>query len=342
MIDYRGLAAPVGRGVGGVAAIGAVSATAALTGTASATAQGPSPATIGTVRPSAPAVAPSVAPAAPQSQYAGVKLRLGSRGDAVRHLQRELNSHGASLAVDGVFGSRTLGAVKNLQSSARIAVDGVVGPHTWNALADSSSSSSQPKLRTGDRGSAVRTLQSQLNDSGASLAVDGSFGPRTAQAVRALQSAAGIRVDTVVGPNTWDALYSSVRISGGSGGGSESGASVSGQAIINAARAQTGVGYQWGGESPSTGFDCSGLVHYAYNQAGIDLPRKTAKGYVFGGKIIPRSQAQPGDLVAFTSNNYGHMGIYVGNGRIIDASGSRQQVVERSIWNAPHVFVTYR
>lgn len=338
MIDYRGLAAPVGRGVGGVAAIGAVSATAALTGTASATAQGPSPATSGTVRSAAPAVAPSVAPAAPRSKYSGVKLRLGARGDAVRHLQRELNDHGASLAVDGVFGSRTLGAVKDLQSSARIAVDGVVGPHTWNALAGSSSSSSQPKLRAGDRGSAVRTLQSQLNDSGASLSVDGVFGSRTAHAVRALQSAAGISVDTVVGPKTWNAVYSNVRISGGS----ESGASVSGQAIIDKARSQIGVRYQWGGESPSTGFDCSGLVHYAYNQAGIDLPRKTAKGYVFGGKIISQSQAQPGDLVAFTGNDYGHMGIYVGNGKIIDASGSRQQVVERSIWSAPHIFVTYR
>lgn len=338
MIDYRGLAAPVGRGVGGVAAIGAVSATAALTGTASATAQGPSPATVGTVRPAAPAVAPSVAPAAPQSHYSGVKLRLGSRGDAVRHLQRELNDDGASLAVDGVFGSRTLGAVKTVQSSARIAVDGVVGPHTWNALAGSSSSSSQPTLRTGDRGSAVRTLQSQLKDSGASISVDGVFGSRTAQAVRALQSAAGITVDTVVGSKTWSAVYSNVRISGGS----HSGASVSGQAIINAARTQLGVGYLWGGESPSTGFDCSGLVHFAYNQAGIDLPRKTAKGYAFGGKVISQSQAKPGDLVAFTSNNYGHMGIYLGNGRIIDASGSRQQVVERSIWNSPHVFVTYR
>ncbi|MFC5277143.1 peptidoglycan-binding domain-containing protein [Brachybacterium sacelli] len=53
----------------------------------------------------------------------------------------------------------------------------------------------QSTLRQGDRGAAVRTLQSQLNDSGASLTVDGIFGSRTAQAVRALQSAAGISVD---------------------------------------------------------------------------------------------------------------------------------------------------
>lgn len=349
VIDYRGLAAPVGRGVGGVAIIGAVSATAAVTGTATATAQGAAPtAPHATVR----AAAPAIAPAAPsQSNYTGVKLRLGARGDAVKHLQRELNSHGASIRVDGVFGSGTLRAVKSQQSSARIGVDGVVGPKTWNSLnggtsSSDSSSTSQPKLRQGSRGAAVKTLQSQLNARGASISVDGVFGRGTASAVRSLQSAAGIGVDSVVGPKTWNAAYSSVRISAGTSGRDDdrpsTGTSINGQAVINAARSQIGVRYQWGGQSPSTGFDCSGLVHYAYNQAGISMPRKTAKGYTFGGKIISQSQAQPGDLVAFTGNNYGHMGIYVGNGKILDASGSRQQVVERSIWGAPHVFVTYR
>ncbi len=349
MIDYRGLAAPVGRGVGGVAVLGAVSATAAFTGASAATAQSPAPAAVGTVR----GAAPALTPAAPTtSKYTGVKLRLGARGDAVRHLQGELKAHGASINVDGVFGSKTLRAVKNLQSSARIGVDGVVGPKTWNALNGSSSSgdsssSSQPKLRQGARGAAVKTLQSKLNERGASISVDGVFGRGTASAVRGLQSAAGIGVDTVVGPKTWNAAYSNVRISDSGSSRDDdrapsSGSSVNGQAVINAARSQIGVRYSWGDESPSTGFDCSGLVHYAYNQAGTNLPRKTAKGYTFGGKIISQSQAKPGDLVAFTGNNYGHMGIYVGNGKIIDASGSRQQVVERSIWNAPHVFVTYR
>ena len=336
VIDYRGLAAPVGRGVGGVAIIGAVTATAAFSGAESARALAPAPAGIDAMR----GAAPVLAPAAPTTKYNNVKLRLGARGDAVKHLQTRLNAHGASLAVDGVFGSATLRAVKSHQSAARIGVDGVVGPKTWNALNGSgSSSSSQPKLRQGDRGQAVRTLQTKLNERGASIAVDGSFGPATRTAVRSLQSAAGIGVDGVVGPQTWNALNGSTTIGGGSGGGSVG--SFNGQAIVNAARAQIGVRYVWGGHS-TNGFDCSGLVHYAYNQAGVNMPRKTARGYALGGKIIPASQAQPGDLVAFTSNNYGHMGIYAGGGKIIDASNSRQQVVERSIWNDPHVFVSYR
>jgi cell wall-associated NlpC family hydrolase len=330
VIDYRGLAAPVGKGVGGAAVIGAVSATAALAGGASATAQAPAAPAASAVRPAAatPAAAPVALPTSPQ----------------------RLNAHGANLKVDGVFGSATLRAVKASQSSAGIGVDGVVGPKTWSALTGAGStsapaapSSSQPKLRQGSRGSAVSTLQAGLNARGASLKVDGVFGAGTNSAVRSLQSAAGIGVDGVVGPKTWNALNSSVSIpSGGTGVGSSTGTSVNGSAVIAAARAQLGVRYTWGGSTPSTGFDCSGLVYHAYNQAGVKLPRKTAKGYTFGGRIISQSQAKPGDLVAFTGNDYGHMGIYLGNGRIIDASGSRQQVVERAIWNAPHVFVTYR
>ncbi len=349
VIDYRGLAAPVGKGVGGAAVIGAVSATAALAGGASATAQAPAAPAASAVGASAakPAAAPVALPAS--TQHTSVKLRLGARGSAVSYLQQRLNAHGANLKVDGVFGSATLRAVKNRQSSAGIGVDGVVGPKTWGALTGSSSSapsapsSSQPKLRHGSRGSAVSTLQSGLNNRGANLKVDGVFGAATGKAVRSLQSAAGIGVDGVVGPKTWNALSGSASIpSGGTGAGSSPGTSVNGSAVIAAARAQLGVRYTWGGSRPSTGFDCSGLVYHAYNQAGVNLPRKTAKGYTFGGRIISQSQAQPGDLVAFTGNDYGHMGIYLGNGRIIDASGSRQQVVERSIWNAPHVFVTYR
>lgn len=196
VIDYRGLAAPVGRGVGGVAIVGAVTATAAFSGAESARALTHSPAGIDAMR----GVAPALAPSAPTTTYNNVKLRLGARGAAVKHLQTRLNAHGASLAVDGVFGSATLRAVKNHQSASRIGVDGVVGPKTWNTLNASGSSSSQPKLRQGDRGQAVRTLQTKLNERGASLAVDGSFGPATRTAVRSLQSAAGISVDGVVGP----------------------------------------------------------------------------------------------------------------------------------------------
>ena len=66
------------------------------------------------------------------------------------------------------------------------------------------------KLRPGSRGTAVEYLQTELNAKGASLRVDGSFGPATTGAVRSLQSAAGIGVDSVVGPKTWAALAGNI------------------------------------------------------------------------------------------------------------------------------------
>ena len=368
VIDYRGLTAPVGRGVGGAALLSAVTATAALQGAESARAQAPAPAALGSITgatAAAPVALPSIAPAAP-NQDATIKLRPGSRGAAVEYLQSELNAAGASLRVDGSFGPATRSAVRSLQSAAGIGVDAVVGPKTWAALASdvrisggaapagpvttAPGATSQPKLRPGNRGEAVRTMQSLLVERGASIRVDGSFGLATTNAVRALQSAAGIGVDAVVGPKTWNALRSDVRIGDAPASRSEgrspapapASSSFNGQAIVDAARSQVGTRYTWGGSSPATGMDCSGLVYHAYNQAGVNVPRKTAKGYTFGGRIISQSEAQPGDLVAFTSNNYGHIGIYAGNGRIIDASNSRGRVMERTIWNAPHVFVTYR
>ena len=330
-----------------MAVLGAVAAGTAFDGADSARAL--TPTTTGAHK----AVGGQPASAAGAKTLPNVKLRQGARGEAVRSLQGRLNDHGQSLRVDGKFGPATNRGVRSFQSKKGLQVDGVVGIRTRTALngtAASASSSDRPKLRRGDRNDAVRTLQEKLNAAGASLNVDGKFGPSTNRAVRSFQSAAGIGVDGVVGPRTWKKLDGgSVRLStGGASRGTDrsappaSSSSIDGSAIISAARSQVGSPYVWGASSPSIGFDCSGLVHYAYNAAGVDVPRRTAKGYTFGGRIISKSEAQPGDLVSFTKNNYGHIGIYVGNGRIVDASGSRGRVVERSIWNSPHVFVTYR
>ena len=74
-----------------------------------------------------------------------------------------------------------------------------------------------------------------------------------------------------------------------------------------------GVPYAWGGASPS-GFDCSGLVMYVYAQLGISLPHYTVAQW---NATDPISSPAPGDLVFF--NGLGHVGIYIGGGRFVDA-----------------------
>ncbi|MGN6797092.1 MAG: NlpC/P60 family protein [Gaiellaceae bacterium] len=77
-----------------------------------------------------------------------------------------------------------------------------------------------------------------------------------------------------------------------------------------------GIPYLWGGASPATGFDCSGLVMYVYAQLGISLPHYAAAQYQLGTPV-DRSQLQPGDLVFFDALN--HVGIYIGNGQFVHA-----------------------
>ncbi|ASK66536.1 hydrolase [Brachybacterium avium] len=195
---------------------------------------------------------------------------------------------------------------------------------------------SSQKLRWGSRGGAVQDLQSALNDHGANLSVDGVFGPRTHSAVKSYQSSNGLLVDGVVGPQTRGALNGAgVSTGGASVSTSSSSSSSSSSSIVNAARSALGTRYSWGGSSLS-GMDCSGLVNYAYQAAGINLPR-TSGQIANGGRSISQSQAQPGDIVSWP----GHVAIYAGNGQIIDASGSKQRVVERGIWGNPS-FVSYR
>ncbi|HET8607202.1 MAG TPA: C40 family peptidase [Gaiellaceae bacterium] len=77
-----------------------------------------------------------------------------------------------------------------------------------------------------------------------------------------------------------------------------------------------GIPYRWGGASPATGFDCSGLVMYVYAQLGIQLPHYAAAQYGYGAPVA-RDQLQPGDLVFF--DGLSHVGIYIGGGQMVHA-----------------------
>lgn len=110
--------------------------------------------------------------------------------------------------------------------------------------------------------------------------------------------------------------------SGGGGGGSYvPGDSAVGNAIAQKALTRLGCRYWWGANGPNY-FDCSGLVYWAYNQAGVSLGRTTAAGYAGSGKAISRSELQPGDVITFSyGSGVAHIGIYIGGGSFVHASG---------------------
>jgi hypothetical protein len=94
-----------------------------------------------------------------------------------------------------------------------------------------------------------------------------------------------------------------------------------GSVIVAEAESYLGTPYIWGGENPGIGFDCSGLVQWVYAEAGITLPRVAQDQYDAGPHLPAGATLYPGDLLFFGTGPSGveHVGIYVGDGEMIDA-----------------------
>lgn len=133
-------------------------------------------------------------------------------------------------------------------------------------------------------------------------------------------------------------------------------ANAKGSAIVQAALTKVGCKYVWGSRGPDT-FDCSGFVYWCLKQAGIssaDALRTSAAGQaqycVERGWTISRDQLQPGDLIFWQNaactkgdrwNEIHHTGIYIGDGKVIEASSSKGCVVIRNIWSSQSYPIAY-
>ena len=177
-------------------------------------------------------------------------------------------------------------------------------------------------FRVGDQGSEVAEIQGQLASLGYDVVADGDFGPATAEAIKSFQASRGLEADGLVGPGTYSALMgrSMPEISRGS--------NYISRRVVASSMAYIGVPYVFGGTTPS-GFDCSGYVRYVFAGADIYLPR-TADAQYEVGMPVSRGELVPGDLVFFSTYEYGpsHVGIYLGDGSFINASSSRGVAID--------------
>ncbi len=103
--------------------------------------------------------------------------------------------------------------------------------------------------------------------------------------------------------------------------------------IIEHTRNLLGVKYKWAGLNPLKGLDCSGIVKYVFAKLGVELPHHAAALAKMGDPIAKdTAEMQPGDLLVFgKGKRISHVGIYVGDGKMIHASSSAHHVVETEV-----------
>ena len=109
---------------------------------------------------------------------------------------------------------------------------------------------------------------------------------------------------------------------GTAAGTAASAAQSAGDKLVQTAMQYKGYAYVWGGMSPLTGFDCSGLCNYVCSQNGITLHRVAQDIYSYDGVAVARDDLQPGDILCFGYSPWSitHVGIYIGDGQMIHAS----------------------
>ncbi len=263
-------------------------------------------------------------------------LKEGMESPEVTVLQERLMTLGY-LDIDEptqYYGPATAYAVGLFQRQHSLDMDGVCGPQTLSVIY---TEEAKPyTLLEGTSGNDVDMLQERLMELGylEREEATGYYGTETIEAVKAFQANNEIGVDGKTGQVTLDLIYSSkasptaaLAYQGTRRGNINN--------FLDSAYEQLGKPYVWGADGPSS-FDCSGLVTYTLREAGSSTGRLNAAGFSQNDrweKISDMDDMEIGDLIFYYNkgrSRVGHVGIYIGEGMMIDASSANGKVVKRS------------
>jgi cell wall-associated NlpC family hydrolase len=178
----------------------------------------------------------------------------------------------------------------------------------------------------------VRTTSSSTGATGGSASSTTSSVTSSAAFASALEGAtAGAGMSALAGatPGGTVATSSGTGVDGGSSADTDG---VDGDAVVADAKRYLGIRYKWGGTDPATGLDCSGLTQRVFADLGVKIPRTVAQQQYAGSAVSSMAQARPGDLLVFGTH---HIGIYVGNGKMLHAPHTGDVVKIAKVYDTP-------
>ena len=286
----------------------------------------------------------------------GNAYRLGDENQVIKDCQTALKRLGyVTFKPDGVMGKATVTAIKAFQQANGLTRDGALGPVTRDMIL--SGDAHEMVMQLGDYGTDVKNMQSRLAKLNylSSANATGYFGEITEDAVKAFQKRAGLTADGKVGGVTLTMMNSSsakkaasapstkkeTKTTGSSGSGSSSGSSSGSipsgisdksgvEKLVALAESKVGCKYVRGAKGANT-FDCSGFVYWCLKNAGVSTSYMTS--YMWRStsrfsRFTDMGSIQRGDILVFSgeTDSAGHVGIYLGGGKMIDASSSEGQV----------------
>ena len=284
-------------------------------------------------------------------------LSKGEESEDIRSYQNRLKELGyLTTDPDGKYGDDTVAAVKRFQMVNGLISDGYIGQETRLRLLSGDAEYNSTSI--GASGDDVTRIQDRLKELGYLSKVTGYFGSDTETALKSFQKRNGLSADGKFGAQTNSKLFSDSAKKAASGGGSSGGKGSSSdpgssnnsgiEAFIAAARSKLGCRYVLGAKGPSR-FDCSGLVYWALNQAGVKQGYMTSYAWRSTSRyqrLNSMSSIRRGDVIVFKMGaTRGHVGIAVSGDTMIDASTSEGKVVQRSFrtayWNR-YFYCAYR